>query len=73
MITTWQKILAVSIGLIFGAIVGYICIKPHLEDNSIPTTQNVNTNDVFEQYLNNDSNNDSNDNNEIKQNTNVEE
>ncbi len=73
MITTWQKILAIFIGIIFGTIVGYICIKPHLEDASIPTTQNVNTDNVFEQYLNNDSNNDSNDNNEIKQNTNIVE
>lgn len=70
MITTWQKILAVFIGIAFGLVVGYICIKPHLEDTSVPTTQNLNTNDVFEQYLNNNTSNDSN---EIKQNTNIEE
>lgn len=51
MITTWQKILAIFIGIVFGLIVGYICIKPQLEDNNVPTTQNINTNDVFEQYL----------------------
>ena len=52
MMTTWQKMLAIFIGIVFGIIVGYICIKPHLNANS-DDTQDVNTNDVFEQYLNN--------------------
>ena len=51
MITTWQKILAIFIGIVFGLIVGYICIKPHLEESNVPATQNLNTDNVFEQYL----------------------
>lgn len=53
MVTTWQKMLAITIGIAFGLIVGYICIKPHLENSSIPETQNTYSNDVFNQYLKN--------------------
>lgn len=61
MITTWQKILVVTIGVIFGLIVGYICIKPHMENINDTEKTNNNTVDVFEQYLNtNDNKNESN-------------
>lgn len=73
MITTWQKYLVIFIGIVFGIIVGYICIKPHIENTNIPNTQNLNTNDVFEQYLNNDSNNANSDSNEVKPNINIED
>ena len=56
MITTWQKILAIILGIVFGLVVGYICIKPHIENDTAPITKNMNTNDVFEQYLNNNDN-----------------
>lgn len=56
MMTTWQKMIAIFIGIVFGIIVGYICIKPHLKDDSVPATQNITTNDMFDQYLKNDSN-----------------
>lgn len=62
MITTWQRILVILIGIFFGLIVGYICIKPHLENTSNTTVQNINTNDVFKQYLNNNENNNNNNN-----------
>ena len=52
MITTWQKMLAIIIGLVFGLIVGYICIKPHLENNVEPEViQNTNSYDVIDQYV----------------------
>lgn len=73
MITTWQKYLVIFIGIVFGIIVGYICIKPHIENTNIPNMQNLNTNDVFEQYLNNDSNNANSDSNEVKPNINIED
>lgn len=74
MMTTWQKMLVIFIGIVFGLIVGYICIKPHIEKESAPVMQNINTNDVFEQYLNsnentNNNSNAINDNNSIVTNT----
>lgn len=72
MITTWQRILVVTIGIIFGLIVGYICIKPHLESVSNPMTQNTNTKDVFEQYLNSNNNSVSTETNTVETNSEIE-
>ena len=50
--TTWQKMVAVLVGIIFGGIVGYICLRPHIDDfNSMFTNNNKETNNVFDQYV----------------------
>ena len=59
--TTWQKMIAILVGIVFGVIVGYICLKPHVEEFNSMFFNNTENNNVFDQYVdgNNKSNNNS--------------
>ena len=49
--TTWQKMIAVLVGIVFGVVVGYICIKPHVDEFNSMFTNNTENNNVFDQYV----------------------
>ncbi len=51
--TTWQKIIAITLSVIIGAIVGYIVIRNNLEKVTVPTIQDDRVDNAFNQYVEN--------------------